>query len=64
MFLRDVEEDEELRAGMALYKNPRQADEMSMVSDGDTVDSEDDRRLRIPMAQLLDEFEEMGIDEE
>lgn len=60
MFLRDVEEDEELRAGMALYKNQRQPEEMSMDGDGD--DESDDGRLRIPMEQLLDEFEEMGID--
>ncbi|KAF2152314.1 nonsense-mediated mRNA decay protein 3 [Myriangium duriaei CBS 260.36] len=64
MFLRDVEEDEELRAGMALYKNPRQLEEMSMDEDGESVNSDDERRLRIPMEQLLDEFEEMGIDEE
>ncbi|PNS18401.1 60S ribosomal export protein NMD3 [Sphaceloma murrayae] len=60
MFLRDVEEDEELRQGLKLYKDGRpQEEEMSVDGEG----SEDDEGLRIPMEQLLDEFEEMGIAE-
>ncbi|KAF2219141.1 NMD3 family-domain-containing protein [Elsinoe ampelina] len=62
MFLRDVEEDEELRQGMALYKAQQQREEQEMSVDGETEDG-DDEQLRIPMEQLLDEFEEMGIDE-
>lgn len=61
MFLRDVEEDPELRAGLSLYKNPKQAEEMSM--DGESVNSDDERELAIPMEQLLDEFEEMGLED-
>ncbi|PSK59263.1 60S ribosomal export protein NMD3 [Elsinoe australis] len=65
MFLRDVEEDEEMRQGMQLYKDAaaRQAAEQEMSVDGEE-DEEEDERLRIPMEQLMDEFEEMGIDED
>lgn len=61
MFLRDVEEDEELRAGMALYKAQREQEEMSVDETDD--EHEGGERLRIPMEQLLDEFEEMGLEE-
>jgi len=71
MFLRDVEEDAELRAGLALYKNGRvqnvETEEMNIDQEEDDEededDDEDDDRLHIPMDQLLDEFEEMGIRE-
>ncbi|KAJ9627795.1 ribosome-binding protein [Taxawa tesnikishii (nom. ined.)] len=59
LFLRDVEDDEELRQGMALYKAQRQQDEMSMA---DTED-EEEGRLKIPMEQLLDEFDEMNMED-
>ncbi|MBE7179714.1 MAG: hypothetical protein INR71_00640 [Terriglobus roseus] len=80
MFLRDVEEDEELRAGLALYKSQQrgklgaqgkmevdedeagQADGMDEDGDGaSTVDS--DPGIRIPMEQLIDEFEDMDMDD-
>ena len=60
MFLRDVEEDRELREGLRLYKaqNSRGPDQMDIEeSDAGTVDEE----LRIPMEQLLDEFEDLDI---
>lgn len=72
MFLRDVEEDDELRQGMALYKDQKQSQaaeekKESMDVDGededDDDDDEDDERLHIPMDQLLDEFEDMTMQE-
>lgn len=55
MFLRDVEEDTEFRAGLHLYKNEKAVDEM----DTETEDGEAD--LKIPMEELLEDFEEMKI---
>ncbi|KAJ9669493.1 ribosome-binding protein [Coniosporium apollinis] len=64
MFLRDVEEDEELRANLALYKNQQKARGERMDIEETTEGGEsDDERLRIPMEQLIDEFEEMGMEE-
>ena len=64
MFLRDVEEDEDLRQGLKLYKEQRKDDEMT-VDEGSEAGSQDDeeRKLRIPMEQLLDEFEEMDVND-
>lgn len=62
LFLRDVEEDEDLRQTMALYKAQREQEEMS-VAESEEGD-EDEGRLRIPMEQLLDEFEEMNMMDE
>lgn len=74
-FLRDVEEDEELRAALALYKNtnknkkPKQEGEMEV--DGQSVaeteatgDSEDDDVPNVNMDELLDEFEEMTMEDQ
>ncbi|KAK8437860.1 NMD3 family-domain-containing protein [Phyllosticta citricarpa] len=63
MFLRDVEEDDDFRAGMALYKNqqsamPSNPDEMDEDEDG-----EDDEGIQIPMDQLVEELEEMNMDD-
>ncbi|GAB7350726.1 hypothetical protein MBLNU459_g1279t1 [Dothideomycetes sp. NU459] len=73
MFLRDVEEDEDLRQTMAVYKAQREAaavaaahdkEEMDMETDAeDDGDSDDDEGPQIPMDQLLDEFEEMNMDD-
>ena len=79
MFLRDVEEDEEMRQAMALYKAQRaqsqhpQADgKMEGIEDADGEvddendvedDDDDDEGLEIPMDQLREEFEEMHVDE-
>jgi nonsense-mediated mRNA decay protein 3 len=68
MFLRDVEEDQELRAGLALYKAEQQRLQAQQAqSDAmDTEDSEagDDEGLEIPMEQLLDDFEDMTMVDE
>lgn len=61
MFLRDVEEDPELRQTLALYKaqqRQKHADEMSMVT---TEDSGDDEVPRIDVEDLLEDMEEMNI---
>ncbi|TVY68978.1 60S ribosomal export protein NMD3 [Lachnellula suecica] len=60
MFLRDVEEDTELRATLALYKAQqakKAADEMSVV---ETEDGEDETP-HINMEELLDEFDELNV---
>jgi nonsense-mediated mRNA decay protein 3 len=63
MFLRDVEEDAELRQTLALYKAQqakKDADAMSMT---ETSDGEDDEVPKIDMDELLDEFDEMQLHE-
>ncbi|KAL9089406.1 MAG: hypothetical protein Q9165_005727 [Trypethelium subeluteriae] len=71
MFLRDVEEDEELRNTMALYKAEQQARQgMARGVEGEQEPSEmdedevEDEGLRIPMNQLLDEFDEMNVEDD
>ena len=63
MFLRDVEEDTELRAGMALYKAQQQQDPNAMEVEDSDADDADDEGLAIPMEQLLDDFEDMTMAE-
>ncbi|KAI9694067.1 MAG: ribosome-binding protein [Bathelium mastoideum] len=73
MFLRDVEEDQELRNTMALYKAEQRARAEQMGADqaGDEASEMDEDEgedggegLRIPMDQLLDEFDEMRMDDD
>jgi nonsense-mediated mRNA decay protein 3 len=63
MFLRDVEEDTELRQTLALYKAQQQAkaeaDAMSVL---ETEDSEDETP-HINMEELLDEFDELNVND-
>lgn len=62
MFLRDVEEDEELRAALALYrKDKKRADEEMSVAETDK--DEDDGVPRVKMEELLDDFEELTMDD-
>lgn len=68
MFLRDVEEDEEMRAGLALFKKQqRESDALQGMDVDDTTDGgeseEGDRLARIPMEQLMDEFDEMELED-
>ena len=59
LFLRDVEEDEELRAAMALYKNQkREEEEMSMAET-----EEEDEAPQVNMDELLDDFDELRMDD-
>lgn len=60
MFLRDVEEDSELRAGLALYKAEQEAmrgEEMEV----EESEVGDDEGLEIPMDQLLDDMEDLTM---
>jgi nonsense-mediated mRNA decay protein 3 len=64
MFLRDVEEDTELRSTMALYKAQQKAkadaDAMSII---ETEDGEDETP-KINMDELLDEFDELNVEDD
>jgi nonsense-mediated mRNA decay protein 3 len=62
LFLRDVEEDEELRQGIALYKAQQ---EQAAADAMEVEESEfgDDQGLTIPMEQLLDDMEDMTMKE-
>ncbi|KAF2091275.1 nonsense-mediated mRNA decay protein 3 [Saccharata proteae CBS 121410] len=58
LFLRDVEENEEIRQGMALYRSQQQQNAEAMDEDDSEVE---DEGLRIPMEQLLDEMEDLNM---
>lgn len=64
MFLRDVEEDHELRNALSLYRRQKhqQNAEDTDMDEGTEVD--EDEALQIPMEQLLDDFEEMGLEDQ
>jgi nonsense-mediated mRNA decay protein 3 len=64
MFLQDVEEDEELRAGMALYRAQQEQKQRDLdAMETESSVGEDDEGLAIPMDQLLDDFEDMTMKE-
>ena len=66
MFLRDVEEDAELRAGLALYKAQQkpQAEKMDVTEEMDEKsEGGEDEGPVIPIEQLLDEFEDMTMED-
>jgi len=69
MFLRDVEEDPELRSTLALYKAKQQqitADAIygiEAMSIGETDDSGDDEVPKINVDGLLDDFDDLHVDE-
>jgi nonsense-mediated mRNA decay protein 3 len=56
MFLRDVEEDTEMRAGVNMYKAEKGADEMDLETE------DGDGEIKIPMEELLEDFGEMHIE--
>ncbi|RYP53318.1 hypothetical protein DL768_001675 [Monosporascus sp. mg162] len=63
-FLRDIEEDDEFRQGVQLYKKPKkktQADEMSIAT---TEADEDDDAPKVNMGELLEDFDELAIGDE
>ncbi|OJJ50356.1 hypothetical protein ASPZODRAFT_128971 [Penicilliopsis zonata CBS 506.65] len=66
MFLRDVEEDEELRATLALYKDNKikQSRDRDAMSVADTDMSEGDGVPKINMDELLDDFDDLDIDDD
>jgi nonsense-mediated mRNA decay protein 3 len=65
MFLRNVEEDADLRQTLVLYKARQQrkkdADEMSMAT---TAESSADEASQINMDELLNDFEDLNVDDE
>ena len=73
MFLRDVEEDQELRNTMAIYKAEQRAraEKMAGVEGGEEPNEmgedeneDEDEGLQIRMDQLLDEFDEMNMEDD
>lgn len=72
MFLRDVEEDPELRSTLALYKaeqEKKRAEKMEVdaaeaASVAETEETGDDEVPRIDMEELLDEFDELNVEDE
>ncbi len=63
LFLRDVEEDDELRAALALYKNSRKnkRPDLDAMSVAETEMTVDDDGPKIDMEELLDDLEELDI---
>lgn len=61
-FLQDLEQDPELRGNLNLYRNKDAAAAAAAASEMET-DDEDDDGLQIPMDQLIDEMEDMGMDD-
>lgn len=58
-FLQDVEEDEEMRAALALYKSEKKREEEEM-SVAETDDGEDEGP-QVDMGELLDDFDELTM---
>lgn len=68
MFLRDIEEDQELRSTLSLYKaknENRRPEKMDVVEEQDEMadDSSEDEAPKINMEELLDEFDELNMDD-
>ena len=64
MFLRDVEEDTELRQTMALYKAQQQAKKDAEAMSVVETDDGEDETPQINMDELLDEFDELNVKDE
>ena len=65
MFLRDVEEDQELRQTLDLYKNRQyqvRADQMDENGDDD-MDEDGQAVPKINMDDLLDDFDELNMED-
>ena len=58
MFLRDVEEDEDMRAALALYKQKKRDEEEMSIAE--TNEGEDDGP-QVNMEELLDDFDELTV---
>ncbi|KFX93468.1 hypothetical protein O988_06817 [Pseudogymnoascus sp. VKM F-3808] len=63
MFLRDVEEDTELRQTLAVYKAQQAQKEADAMSIAETSDGEEDNTPQIDMDELLDEFDELQVND-
>ena len=67
MFLRDVEEDPELRNTLSLYKQKPEKNKMEGVetaSMAETEEAEEDEVPKIDVSELLEDFDELGIEDE
>ena len=71
MFLRDVEEDPELRTMLALYKAKQQdqqtkttMDGIEAMSLGETEDASDEEVPKISVDELLDDFDDLNVHDE
>lgn len=66
MFLRDVEEDQELRSTLQLYKakNNRPYEQTRGGGDEMDEDSEDEDVPKINVDELLDDFEELNVEDQ
>ena len=66
MFLRDVEEDTELRATMALYKQRMEQNRMEGLETASVAETEggEEDLPPIDMGELLEDFDELGIDDD
>ncbi|RKF63246.1 60S ribosomal export protein NMD3 [Erysiphe neolycopersici] len=64
-FLRDVEEDSELRQTLALYKSKQAKMDQDAINkmDMDDEDNEEDELPGIDMNELLDEFDELDVND-
>ncbi|PSR75751.1 NMD3 family protein [Coniella lustricola] len=64
LFLRDVEEDEELRAALALYKNSNKTKKQpQQQAEEQTEDDEDEDAPKVNMDELLDDFDELTMED-
>jgi nonsense-mediated mRNA decay protein 3 len=65
MFLQDVEEDVDLRQGMALYKAQQEAKqrEAEAMETDESEFGDDEQGITIPMEQLLDDFDDLTMKE-
>ena len=62
-FLQDVEEDQDLRQTLDLYKNKKALEQDSHMGDGMDEDSEDEAP-KINMDELLDDFDELNMEDQ
>lgn len=63
-FLQDVEEDQDLRQTLDLYKNKKALEQDSHMGDGMDEDESDDEAPKINMDELLDDFDELNMDDQ
>ena len=61
LFLRDVEEDEEMRKAIALYKAKKQAADPDAMSVAETEGDEGEQAPAIDVQDLLDDFEDLNV---
>ena len=67
MFLRDVEEDEELRSTVALYKQRMERNRMEGIETASVADTEETGTEGVPkidISELLDDFGDLNVEDE